>query len=272
MRSGLSAEIQLSVAKSMAHVAREAALVARALHSPSGRALLDRIPGRGQALRTAAADFVARGWAVEIQPGVLLASPALPEHIEPFVQGIAAMAEVRPEQGTFRSVVTPPGGRSQYPAALQKLGVAASEILDTSRAMRDVAQSAEHSLWIFTPFVNDPGMAFVLDLFGQTKATERVLVLRVRGHLTKQTLANSVGALSAMGVTVMDYAVVHDDGFETFHAKAIVADGSRAYVGSANMLLYEKQSLELGVLIEGIGVDVVTTALRAVICCSSQIS
>jgi phosphatidylserine/phosphatidylglycerophosphate/cardiolipin synthase-like enzyme len=41
-------------------------------------------------------------------------------------------------------------------------------------------------------------------------------------------------------------------GYETFHAKVLLADDDEAYVGSANMTKWSfEQSLELGVLVRG---------------------
>jgi hypothetical protein len=53
-------------------------------------------------------------------------------------------------------------------------------------------------------------------------------------------------------------------GFETFHAKVALADSELAYVGSANMTMFSRPSMELGVLIEGRAARVVANVVRAV--------
>src|SRR5262245_9632855 len=52
-------------------------------------------------------------------------------------------------------------------------------------------------------------------------------------------------------VRIFDYFLQHEDGYETFHAKILVADDTRAYVGSATFLRFRKNSLELGVMVKG---------------------
>jgi phosphatidylserine/phosphatidylglycerophosphate/cardiolipin synthase-like enzyme len=52
-------------------------------------------------------------------------------------------------------------------------------------------------------------------------------------------------------------------GFETFHAKVALADSELAYVGSANMTMFSRHSMELGVLIEGRAARVVANVVRA---------
>jgi phosphatidylserine/phosphatidylglycerophosphate/cardiolipin synthase-like enzyme len=53
-------------------------------------------------------------------------------------------------------------------------------------------------------------------------------------------------------------------GFETFHAKVALADSELAYVGSANMTVFARHSMELGVLIEGRAARVIANLIRAV--------
>jgi phosphatidylserine/phosphatidylglycerophosphate/cardiolipin synthase-like enzyme len=53
-------------------------------------------------------------------------------------------------------------------------------------------------------------------------------------------------------------------GCETFHAKVALADSDLAYVGSANMTMFSRHSMELGVLVEGRAARVVANVVRAV--------
>jgi phosphatidylserine/phosphatidylglycerophosphate/cardiolipin synthase-like enzyme len=64
-------------------------------------------------------------------------------------------------------------------------------------------------------------------------------------------LAPILDELSAQKVRIFDYFLQHEDSYETFHAKILVADDTRAYVGSANFLRFRKNSLELGVMVKG---------------------
>jgi hypothetical protein len=49
-----------------------------------------------------------------------------------------------------------------------------------------------------------------------------------------------------------------------FHAKVALADSDLAYVGSANMTMFSRHSMELGVLVEGRAARVVANVVRAV--------
>ena len=61
-----------------------------------------------------------------------------------------------------------------------------------------------------------------------------------------------------------DYTLNAVGGFETFHAKVGLADSVLAYVGSANMTMFSRHSMDLGVLVEGRAARVVANVTRAV--------
>jgi hypothetical protein len=77
--------------------------------------------------------------------------------------------------------------------------------------------------------------------------------------------------LTGLGVEAFDYTVDASDGFETFHAKVALADNQLAYVGSANMTVFARQSMDLGFLVEGRSARVVANVLRAVVRISTPI-
>ena len=71
--------------------------------------------------------------------------------------------------------------------------------------------------------------------------------------------------LRALDVRILDYKVYLPDGtYETFHAKAVLADDRVAYVGSANLLEYGRQSMELGVAVEGTVVYPISALFQAI--------
>jgi phosphatidylserine/phosphatidylglycerophosphate/cardiolipin synthase-like enzyme len=55
-----------------------------------------------------------------------------------------------------------------------------------------------------------------------------------------------------------------DGGYESFHAKVVLADEDLAYVGSANMTQYERHSMELGLVVEGRPARAIASVVRAV--------
>jgi len=69
----------------------------------------------------------------------------------------------------------------------------------------------------------------------RSRSAERFLILRDwsrAGHHLTPIMAE----LSAHKVKIFDYFLPHEGSYETFHAKLLLADDTRAYVGSANFL------------------------------------
>ncbi len=279
MTAAIPTEVARSLATKLAAYADEAATLSRALEecaegTPLPVPWAGALPGRAAALRAVAEDFRARGWAEPAPDGAAWhATGGAPRGLADFLQGVAAMAAARPDRGTFRPVVTPPSAPSAFAKALRSVGMARADLLATDEAMRAVAEAAERRLTVLTPFANEGGIAFVEGLFAATRARERILVLRLRNASTRAAHAGAAHRLQALNVRVLDYTLPSLDGsYETFHAKAVLADEAVAYVGSANLLHYARHSLELGVLLRGRGTEVVAAAVRAVERAAREIS
>ena len=71
--------------------------------------------------------------------------------------------------------------------------------------------------------------------------------------------------MTAAGILAFDYTLDAVGGFETFHAKVALADSELAYVGSANMTMFARHSMELGVVVEGRAARVIANVIRAVV-------
>jgi phosphatidylserine/phosphatidylglycerophosphate/cardiolipin synthase-like enzyme len=80
----------------------------------------------------------------------------------------------------------------------------------------------------------------------------------------RRTVTDNASEIAALGITSFDYTLDAVGGFETFHAKVALADSEFAYVGSANMTMFSRHSMELGVLVEGRAARVVANVIRAV--------
>jgi phosphatidylserine/phosphatidylglycerophosphate/cardiolipin synthase-like enzyme len=80
----------------------------------------------------------------------------------------------------------------------------------------------------------------------------------------RRAVVDNAPKIAALGIAAFDYTLDAVGGFETFHAKVALADSEFAYVGSANMTLFSRHSMELGVLIEGRAARVVANVVRAV--------
>jgi hypothetical protein len=120
-------------------------------------------------------------------------------------------------------------------------------LTDTSAAFRHLAQDR---LVVMIPFIDQTGAEWAIDMFEATPASQRILILRDKAALDQ---------CGRRGVRLRDTTTeIHYLGGEqwsqneTLHAKIVLADGSAAYVGSANVLRRSKaHNLECGLLVEG---------------------
>lgn len=169
-----------------------------------------------------------------------------------------------------RFVVTLPPEPSRIAEQLRvAAGASYTTLTATNEAFVHLARRAAHRLVILSPYMDGAGAAWAADLFDNTEAVERIIVMRgVRqlsacGRAGEQVLARTT--------RILDYAFtsVDDAGrelLETFHAKIVLADATAAYVGSANFLYRSREmNLECGVLLEGDAVAPVEVLVSAVL-------
>ncbi len=130
------------------------------------------------------------------------------------------------------------------------------------RLSRHQATAASHSRWrlidrsiVMTPFFDDVGAEVVLNLFENTAAADRCLILRAPKEGLPPEVGEKVDAqLVALGVDVVNFRLDRPGslGNETFHAKAVLGDDDTAYVGSSNMNQWSfEYSPELGLYVRG---------------------
>jgi phosphatidylserine/phosphatidylglycerophosphate/cardiolipin synthase-like enzyme len=179
------------------------------------------------------------------------------------LEGAAAMREAIPNSGMATAVVTLPPSPSSIGGALPQTGMSYASLVSTAEALERVADFAINRLTIMTPFLNRDGLTFVVSLFKRTRAPAKRLVVRRAGGALSTAIAQS-SLIEEAGVSVFDYTIPMPGGFETFHAKIVLADNDLAYVGSANMTVFARHSMELGVLMDGRGAQVVANVVRAV--------
>jgi hypothetical protein len=187
----------------------------------------------------------------------------VPDGVVPFLEGAAAMRANNPDEETSTAVVTMPPAPSAIAAALPTSGMAYASLLSTRDALQTVAEKAVDSLTVMTPFLNRDGLSFVLSLFELTRARTRNLIVRQMGE-ARRTVVDHAAEVAASGISCFDYTIDAPGGFETFHAKVALADSGLAYVGSANMTMFSRHSMELGILVEGRAARVVANVVRAV--------
>jgi hypothetical protein len=145
---------------------------------------------------------------------------------------------------------TMPLGVGTLGSILPDLGLQHVSLETTDTVFTEIARSAQNDFTIFAPFLNEEGVLWIRDLLTSSPAANRALIVRDWSRARHQFVP-IMAELSAHNVKILDYFLQHKDGYETFHAKLLVADDTRAYVGSANFLRYRKNSLELGVMVKG---------------------
>lgn len=214
-------------------------------------------------IERAARDFASRGWLAADAAGWRRSTVPLPAGLGAFLAGAEAMRAARPQDGEALAVVTLPAAPSAIARALPAEGPIHASIGRTEEALGELARAAVGSLTIMSPFVNREGAEFAMHLFDQTNAPRRTLITRRAGP-TRSALDTLLPAMLAKGIGVLDYLLPVEDGYETFHAKVVIADGDRAYVGSANMTRYARHSMELGMIVRGRPARAVATLVRAV--------
>ena len=167
-------------------------------------------------------------------------------------------ARVHRDQTTAEVVLTRPAHPSKLEEAMREFGYVTGHVEHTSEAFSDLALSANKSLVVMTPFLDRHGGEWLGRLLRQTKPTvHKSLILRYLRNPSQDAYPDGIDAIrqtiAELDVELFDYAIPRTaGGFETFHAKVIIADGNYAYVGSANLNRASLEySMELGVLLRG---------------------
>jgi hypothetical protein len=215
------------------------------------------------AIRRVTSDFVARGWLSRTDTGWLVGPKQMPSGLVSFLEGAAAMRAIMPDEGAATTVVTMPPSPSSIGAALPATGLAYAGLVSTQDIFEKLADAAASSFTIMTPFLNDEGLVIALDLFRRTRARRRHLIIRRSGS-TGAVLDRGWLNLRQLNVDVLNYKLQAQNGYETFHAKVLLADQDLAYVGSANMTAFARHSMELGILTDGRAARVVASIVRGV--------
>jgi hypothetical protein len=208
-------------------------------------------------------DFVTRGWLSRVDAGWLVGPDQIPAGLASFLDGAAAMRSIMPDDGRATAVVTMPSSPSAIGASLPATGLAHAALVSTRETFERLADAAANSFTIMTPFLNDDGLVIALDLFRRTRASRKCLIIR-RSGAARAAVDRAQNELLHLGVEVLDYTLRVGSGYETFHAKVLLADQDVAYVGSANMTAFARHSMELGVLTDGRAARVVASIVRGV--------
>lgn len=173
-------------------------------------------------------------------------------------------------------VTTKPQRAVALDRELDQAGWQAVRTEDTDESIQALFTGAARRIVVMTPFLDKPGAAILRSLLQRTRdEVEISLVLR---YLDRPDRGDYPGGyplladwLTERGVHVFNYSLQHapDKPIETFHAKLVLADGARAYVGSANMTRSSfENAVELGVVLSGAAARQLEYFVGAVLRCA----
>ena len=176
---------------------------------------------------------------------------------------------VHRDDNITRIVMTHPKRSTRLWQQLESMGARGASIVDTDSCFHSIALNARRRFVVASPFIDAHGAQFLGDLFSRTSSdVERILVTRV----TDEILRNfSSGAPAAP--LLLDYRNESDNSeYETFHAKVLLADQQSCYIGSANLNWASlRQTVELGVWLEGVAVQDVASIVDGMVLASRRI-
>jgi len=206
-----------------------------------------------------------------------VAQAAILAELAPMLQAIHVYrTEIHQDADTVDVVLTKPLSPSQLAKSLEGMLLGTWGLLDTREVLPSIAENASERFVVMTPFLDEVGGEILLALFQHVRPSVRKqLIIRATadGLLPAGYLAIT-GQLSALGVEAFNFRLDKGDAFgmETFHAKVVLADNAKAYVGSANMNKWSFQySLELGLLVSGKAADRIGQVIDAVTCVSTRL-
>lgn len=178
--------------------------------------------------------------------------------------------QIHREADTVSVVLSKPPEPSQLADALRKSLQGTWGLANTRDLLPMIAERAHSRLAIMTPYLDEVGAEIVLALFKNALPDVRkqlVIRLTPEGALPPG-LGVIADGLKQLGVCVYNFRLDRPgtEGYETFHAKVVLADNASAYVGSANMNKWSFQySLELGLMVSGQAAVRIAQVLDAVI-------
>lgn len=147
---------------------------------------------------------------------------------------------------------------------------------ETDESMSDLIAGAARTIVVMTPFLDARGGEILKTLLD--RASSEVKITMILRNLSRPERKDfPIGFLSildwlhARSIAIYDYSLEQFPGapIETFHAKLLLVDGTRAYVGSANMTGSSfESSMELGVILSGEAARQLSRFVEVVVRCA----
>lgn len=194
------------------------------------------------------------------------------------LRGVAYARYRQRDSNQVEITLSPPALPSRLMEMLPKQGFSWTRLYDTKDSLIELASQAERRLVIISPFLDREGLEWIGQLFETTakKSIKRIMIVRGRDQTETDVLTKHSSQIADWGVDILAYAISHDPvlrspAVETFHAKILLADADKAYIGSANMTRWSRDfSMECGVILRGPSVKPVATLVEAMIKISEQ--
>lgn len=195
-----------------------------------------------------------------------------------FLRGVAQAQYLQKDANEVEITLSPPMQPSRLMEKLPSAGFGWARLHDTRDSLHSLAKNAEKRLVIMSPFLDEYGMEWAEELFSaSSSASAKVLIVRAIDSNSMRALQARRTNLEARGVRLLRYAITHErtereSAIESFHAKIILSDSLRAYIGSSNMNRASRDiSLECGVTINGPAVRPVVTLVDSIISVASPL-
>jgi len=231
-----------------------------------------------QKLNTLLQSLIDAGLLARTQDSIVLASSSDDAvRYAAVLRGVAYARYRHRDANQVEITLSPPALPSRLMEILPKQGFSWTRLYDTKDSLIELASQAERRLVIVSPFLDKEGVQWIGQLFEATvrKQIERIMVIRGCDKEETEALCGSSSHLATYRVKILRYAIARDTSrsIETFHAKIVLADGDKAYVGSANMTRWSRDfSMECGVILRGPSVKPVATLVDAISAISEQIT
>jgi phosphatidylserine/phosphatidylglycerophosphate/cardiolipin synthase-like enzyme len=208
----------------------------------------------------------AEGYALAVNREEMLVHAAV-------LRGVAYANYRHQDSNEIEITLSPPAYPSRLMEILPKQGFAWTRLYNTKDSLVELASAARQRFVIISPFLDDEGLEWIGQLFDATagQPIQRTLIVRGRDAKETEALRSRQPELAAKRVKILTYAIVHDPALrsipvETFHAKILLSDLDKAYIGSSNMNRWSRDfSMECGVVIRGPGVRPVATLVDALL-------
>jgi phosphatidylserine/phosphatidylglycerophosphate/cardiolipin synthase-like enzyme len=170
--------------------------------------------------------------------------------------GVASYLRVHRDRDSVQLVLTEPGQKSALRRAIDDSRALSPVVFQTSDAFFSLARVAKEELTVLSPFLDQQGTEFLVELFALCpEGVRRSLICRpLNEPKCGDAFRRRAADFRRLGVSVYEYALpsLLPSGRETFHAKVVLADASAFYVGSSNFMGSAlDRSFECGVVVHG---------------------